>query len=406
MTHSPLLSICVPSRNRQIYFQHTIDALTRSLRTDVEFVFVDNSDDPAIMDDFLAPRLADPRIRYVRSGPTVRSMVDNWETAIEAATGRWISFIGDDDYIDPDLALLIEKIEAAIVGVEAIDWNKLNYTWPYDGKRSLSNPVYLRSEVHEAPKALLMERAFRWQHARDVLGCGFGIYHGAVSRDLMQRIKSVSKTNRYFEHPVVDYDSIFKIIMHGNRFVHCRRPLSVMGVCPLSNSAAVGKSRDEEKQSKAFDKELPTPLGDMECYRSFPFDTRMGVASVIAMTQHWFETTYGYDVVELGKNFARSCVLQCEKYRDKDEFDRVTAAYRQAFSQWKGGRYLKYFTPSYRAPVQGESFCGYLDGYVYITDKDLPCETPEDFYRLATALIGNVSEIIVEPRKYTVKLSA
>jgi hypothetical protein len=31
----------------------------------------------------------------------------------------------------------------------------------------------------------------------------------------MERIKSLSKTNRYFEHPIVDYDNIFKVIMHG-----------------------------------------------------------------------------------------------------------------------------------------------------------------------------------------------
>ncbi len=46
MAAEPVLSICVPSRNRQLYFRQTIDALLDSGRTDVEFVFADNSDDP------------------------------------------------------------------------------------------------------------------------------------------------------------------------------------------------------------------------------------------------------------------------------------------------------------------------------------------------------------------------
>ena len=88
MTHVPTLSICVPSRNRQVYFQAVIRALTSSLRHDIELVFVDNSDDPTVMDAFIQPYLVDPRVRYVPSGATVRPMVDNWEVAFGVTTGR------------------------------------------------------------------------------------------------------------------------------------------------------------------------------------------------------------------------------------------------------------------------------------------------------------------------------
>ena len=406
MSSLPTLSICVPSRNRQPYFQETIRSLMSSLRTDVEFVFVDNSDDPSIMDAFIAPYLADPRVRYVRSGETVRSMMDNWELALATTTGRWISVIGDDDYIDPDAALIIGKIEAAIPDIEAIDWTKLYFTWPYEGKTSLSNAIYLNAEIHEVPRDLLMDRAFRWVDSRDVLGCGFGIYHGAVSRVLMERMRSLSKTNRYFEHPVVDYENIFKVIMHGRRFVHCRRPLSVMGVCPLSNSAAIGNSKKEVRTAEIFDKELGHPMESMDCYRNFPFGSRLGVSSTIAMTHHWFVTEYGYRIKDYGENFARACTIQCEKYSDREQFDRVVAAYRTAFAKWEHGRYLKYFKPSYKTPVEGDAFSGLIDDNLFVSDAEIPCRTPDEYYRFSSAIIEKVADIKVEPQKYNIKLSA
>ena len=112
----PTLSICVPSRNRQVYFQETIKSLLVSERDDVEFVLADNSDDPSIMNGFMQAFAGDRRIRYLRSAKTTLSMMDNWERALAAATGRFVAFIGDDDYIDPGLAGFIVNLEGKIGG--------------------------------------------------------------------------------------------------------------------------------------------------------------------------------------------------------------------------------------------------------------------------------------------------
>ena len=64
MVETMRLSICVPSRNRQFYFQKTIEGLLRNKRDDIEFVFVDNSDDPSIMNDFMRAYADDPRVHF------------------------------------------------------------------------------------------------------------------------------------------------------------------------------------------------------------------------------------------------------------------------------------------------------------------------------------------------------
>lgn len=396
MSHLPTLSICVPSRNRQVWFQETIRTLTASLRTDIELVFVDNSDDPSVMDAFMEPYLADPRVRYVPSGAAIRPMVDNWEVAFDATTGRWIVFIGDDDHVDPELAGLILRIEAKMPEVEALDWSRLHFTWPYPGKPPLSNPVPLLGEIHEVPKKQLRERAFRWDHAREVLGCGFGIYHGAVARPLMERIRAASKTGRWFEHPIVDYDNIFKVIMHGKRFVHIRRPLSVMGVCPASNTAATTNLEDTKKKQEAFHREHKTSMDDMDCNRDFPFRSYQGVTACIAMTHHWFAREYGYDFSGFEENFARSCAIQCAGYPTREEYEAVAASYRKTFATWKDGRYLRFFKPEFTAPKRAGAFGGMLDGTLFYNDEHATVATPAEFYRLAEGVIQPLEQLAID----------
>lgn len=399
---TPVLSICVPSRNRQIYFQKTIKALVSSLRTDIEFVFCDNSDDPSVMNEFIKPYLADPRVTYIATGDKVRPMVDNWEVALEATSGRWISVIGDDDYIDPELAGLIPRIEHELPDVEAIDWSKFFFTWPYDNKPPLSNPIPLLAELHEVPRHLLMERAFRWEHAREVLGCGFGIYHGSVSRTLMERIRAIGK-GRYFEHPIVDYDSIFKVIMHGKRFVHCRRPLSVMGACPLSNTAALGNLVDSDKKQATFHKEHQHPMEEMDCYKDYPFRTWLGVTACIAMTHHWFTTEYKCDFPGFEKNFVKSCQLQCEGYFNKAEFDKIVDGYRKAFSIWKGGRFARHFKPEFQEKRPATLFSGLSKDNLFMSDAHEFAADPKQYYDLVSAIIAPIDELKIDFRNIRVR---
>jgi hypothetical protein len=388
----PQLSICVPSRNRQAYFQQTIMALTASLRTDVEFVFVDNSDDPTIMDVFMAERLSDPRIRYVPSGTTTRSMLDNWQAAMAAATGRWVSFIGDDDYADPDIAGLIARIEAARPGVEAIDWSKLFYTWPDGDSPPTAQFVALDDKIRDVPRQLLYERAFEWRDAKQVLMSGFSIYHGAVSRPLIDRI-TARYGGRFFEFPVVDYESIFKTIMNARAFVQVSRPLSVLGVSPLSNSAGLKNLREQERKQEAFDRELDTPVDQMACFADYPFKSRFGIVACIGMVHHWFAGRHGSRFSGFEVNFARSCEAQCNAITDRDDFDLVTARYRAAFATWRGGRFLKHFRPVFTPARAMIPFAGVAEDKLYVTADARYAPTCVDYYRLVSAALVRIDDL-------------
>ena len=82
------------------------------MRTDVEFVFADNSDDASIMNDFMDDVLGDPRVKYLPSVGRVLPMVENWDRCVEATTGEFVCMIGDDDYVDVDVVDLIRRCQA------------------------------------------------------------------------------------------------------------------------------------------------------------------------------------------------------------------------------------------------------------------------------------------------------
>ncbi len=395
----PTLSICVPSRNRQFYLQQAIRALTRSKRSDVEFVFVDNSDDPSIMDGFIAPFLPDSRICYISSGPKIRSMTDNWEMAMNAARGRWVTFMGDDDHCDPEAASLIARIEAANPDVEGIDWAKLFYIWPDGENPAVSQMISLHTEVHAVDKQLLMDRAFKWQDASHVLCSGFSIYHGAISRRLIERIRALYG-GRFFEYPVVDYESLFKIIAHGESFVHCRRPLSILGACPLSNSAAIHDRAKLQKALDIFNRESGSPLDDMACFKDYPFKSALGVIACIGMAHHWFLARSGKTLTGFEENFARSASAQCNLITDRESFEAVTAAWRQAFSLWKGGRYKKYFQPKFCPPVRRDSFYGVWEQSLYLDGDNPWCGSVVEYYDLVSAILKPIGELTVDLGRY------
>lgn len=392
---SPTLSICVPSRNRQVYFQETIRALTASLRPDVEFVFADNSDDGSIMDDFMAERLADPRIRYLPAAGVTLAMMDNWERSVRAATGRYVAFIGDDDHIDPDLAGFILNLER-VVRPDAIAWTGPNYIWPTPGSPARSIAISLGSRVSRMSKDALIRKAFLWEGASHVPLSGFSIYHGALSRSLLDRIRTIGN-GRIFEFPVVDYELAFKSILLGETFIHSERPFSILGACPLSNSVATGKLAAERAAQRTFNEEQGWDLNEAEWMKDMPFRTWHGMTACIYVIQHWLTRKIGIKQEGHEENLVRALTRNCSLYRDRQDFETIVADIRQVLSVWQGGRFLNDFAPEFAepAPVRATTpFTGAsAKGMLYFPDNTAGVKTPGELFALMSDLICRAEDI-------------
>ena len=397
------LSICVPSRNRQIYFQETIRALTASPRNDVEFVFADNSDDKSIMTSFMQDFASDPRVVFLPSGDRVHSMVDNWERTVAASSGDWVTVIGDDDYLDPELVVLLQRLAAERPGLDAFDWKKLHYTWPTDDEGLPLNLIIpLSYGLVDVSPELNRRRAWLWEEATHNLVNGFSIYHAALSRRLLETIRQ-KFGGRYFEHPTVDFDSAFKVSLVAKELMASERPFSVFGACPLSNSGSIHDLEKMRARHSEFMADLGRNLDDDPELIDMPFRSTCGVAASVAQAQHWIKKKYALKFEGWERNFVGCCVRSCEKIGDREFFQQTVEEYTLAFSRWHGGKFLPLFHPVFveaEDPFPGyEPYSGILDGNVYLSLKLLNPRTPADLFKAAKGIMAATDDIELKWRQ-------
>jgi glycosyltransferase involved in cell wall biosynthesis len=401
MAAEPVLTICVPSRNRQPYFRETIEALLENDRADVQFVFADNSDDPSVMNTFLASKSGDSRVTYLPSADRTYSMMENWERAVAAATGRYVTVIGDDDYADPDLAAFLINLEARVGVIDALTWSGFNYTWPVAGAAPLPLQLDIRATVSRFDKRDLVGRAFGWVGALHVPLCGNSVYHGAISRKLLVKIRDTFG-GRFFEFPTIDYENAFKVILTGNSFYHVSRPFSVPGVCPASNSAASKTVASEDAAVIRFNNDLGRDINDDPLLDDTPFYAGQGITATIFVIQHWVCRKYGFPHAGYEENLVAALTRNCENFRDRESFDTLTARYRASLAKWHDGRYLPLFEPHYTpprdaaggAPVQ--LWTG-LDGNgnLHFSEDAAGTTTPGELFSVLKGLLVPAAEIAI-----------
>ena len=90
----PLLSIIIPTCNRQVYAASAIRCALAIPSSDIEVVVQDCSDEDTLS-SLIAAESLDKRLSYRYERPAY--MIQNWNRAIGRAIGEYLCLIGDDD---------------------------------------------------------------------------------------------------------------------------------------------------------------------------------------------------------------------------------------------------------------------------------------------------------------------
>lgn len=108
-SHSPSLSIVVPTCDRPVMLREAVDTALAQTFADLEVIVADDaSTTPLSLPD-------DPRLRVVRL-PTRSGGAAARNAGTAAARGRWITYLDDDDWLEPDMA---QRSLDALAGPEA-----------------------------------------------------------------------------------------------------------------------------------------------------------------------------------------------------------------------------------------------------------------------------------------------
>jgi hypothetical protein len=207
---------------------------------DVQVIVVDASDSHLDCRHKLAAYLHDPRLRLIDNSLSttglLASMVDNWSIALDAAEGEWITIVGDDDVLDPQVTSLIREVVVRAPQITAITWHKINFDIDLSLPREIKVPM--GTKVHLAAGLESLVKQASWPNAVSPPTSIATPYHGAVRHDVLSKIRDV-RLGKWFAFVIPDYDLGWSVAALNETFALCERPFSIAGVGRKSNSYSV-----------------------------------------------------------------------------------------------------------------------------------------------------------------------
>lgn len=253
----PLLSIAIPTRNRQSYLLNAVDEFLRCTRQDFEIVIQDNSDDDGLRNEFA--QRGDPRVRYAFTAERL-SVVQNCDLAVQACVGAFVCMLGDDDglLLDESLELVARCLAE---GVEAVVPGAYYYTWPSLRHKTWGDVGGQLYEARFTGRCAPLDAA----RERDVAlarGGAFGlfrmprVYQGFVSNEVLCRLREQAGT--CFPGPSPDMANAVALTRIVHRCVEASFPYVIMG-----HSKGSGGGMGAEKKHR----------GDISAQAHLPRDT-------------------------------------------------------------------------------------------------------------------------------------
>ena len=234
----PRFSILLPTRERADTLRFALQTAVAQDFGDVEIVVHESGDDPRTAE--VVAEVGDARTRHVKTYEPV-AMKENWERAVAAATGDYLTIIGDDDGI-----LATACSEAARVldryPLELLTWRPAAYFWPQSAVLTLRNRLkaYLPASGFELqePRALLdLAYHFRDHHYTMPM-----MLHSFVSRELVVRV--CDRLGGYFSSAAPDIASGVADAYLGRSCILSHRPLSISGISHHSTGSRMHFNRD------------------------------------------------------------------------------------------------------------------------------------------------------------------
>ena len=236
-----LLSIVVPTKNRTEYLKALINIIVSFENDAIELVIEDNSDNNTDILNYLKTINLKNIVYNYEKEPL--SVVENSDRAIKHSRGKYITFIGDDDFISKYAYDFVKLMD--IEGYESAIFQAGKYYWPG-----------IEFKAHKFPSLIMKKCKAKVKHINAItelktvlrLGaCSLGmlpkVYHGIVLRNKRDEIYTQEGT--YFPGPSPDMANAVALALVVKRHIFCDLPLIVAGASPKSTAGLGVKHKHE-----------------------------------------------------------------------------------------------------------------------------------------------------------------
>jgi Glycosyl transferase family 2 len=248
---APLVSVLLPTRDRLEFLRYAIETVVRQEDPDWEIVVSDNDSGEDIAGHL--DGLADERIRYVRTASFV-PVTDNWNSALEHSTGRYVVMLGDDDGLMPGYVRRVRELVERYREPELIYQGAWLYAYPGVDPAEASGYLqfYGYAEfMRGAAEPFVLDPATRRRMVEAAMGFrvryGFNMQFSTVSRALIDRL---APQGPFYQSAFPDYYATNVAFLTAREVVVEPRPLVAIGVTP--KSYGFFHMNDQEAAGKAF----------------------------------------------------------------------------------------------------------------------------------------------------------
>ena len=252
MSNQPLLSIVIPTKNRQRFCLSAVNSILNIDDERIQVVVQDNSTDNSLQTQ-LPIQYTENRLKYRYQDGTI-SFVNNFNLAIDNADGEYICIIGDDDGVNPEI-------------IYATAWAKQNnidcltgsvcatYRWDNVGNRKKFF-IKLPSSSLTMTKFTGRIKKVNLEHSLVELvkeGCASyavadfpKLYHGIVKKASLEKLKDI--TGSYLKGLSPDIYAAIALACIDVNLVVIDYPLTMPGVCAASGSIIEGERKENSRE--------------------------------------------------------------------------------------------------------------------------------------------------------------
>ena len=264
VNQSPLLSIIIPTKNRQHTCLYAIESGLLLNKTDIEIIIQDCSDSNKLEKQIIDKFGIDARINYEYTD-TKPSMTENWNRAFERSKGLYKCGIGDDDAVLPSIYNITKW--AKDNNIEAVGHSKkYSFFWPDFTARPemASKLLVINSNVSEKVKIferneldeLLKQQATIPDSNYRKLPM---VYHCLLASSLIDNL--IMKTGRFMDGTSLDVYTAISLGLIVNKFYVYEMPFTLPGACGASNSnritSKIIKAHFTEFKNIVIDERIP-----------------------------------------------------------------------------------------------------------------------------------------------------
>ena len=278
MTNNPLLSVIIPTKNRQYTCLFAIESVLAIKNQDYEIIVQDCSDTDILRDQIKERFSEDGRIKYFYTNAKP-SMTDNWNMAYANAIGEYQCAIGDDDAVFSEIYEVAKWAKQHQIDV-INQPNCYDYKWPDFDDQALNGHLIIEQSFTGDTKTFndYEQRLSYNLHKVDLSYVNLPMaYHCLLSKKIIELIKH--STGIFLDGTSLDVYSSCVIGFFSKQWVTVNYPITLRGACGQSNSNRILKKDNrkhfEEYSDLAWPKELP-PIHSLQ--------TTIGESMIKALT--------------------------------------------------------------------------------------------------------------------------